>query len=126
MAVSGIIPSNTIISGTQISEILEHVKTLGVTADADATADDIAVNKTAYVNSQKLFGQVPEQSEVKMSLLNNRIVFSASKDIYRENTFNYLEVYRDDTTIYPTTSIITLHTSDKYLKAISKLIPLKH
>lgn len=47
MAKSGIIPNDSEISGTQIAEILEHVKTLGVTANADATADDIAIGKTA-------------------------------------------------------------------------------
>lgn len=66
MAKSGIIANDTEISGTQIAEILEHVKTLGVTADADATADDIAIGKTAYVNKQKLLGQLPEQTEVSM------------------------------------------------------------
>lgn len=57
MAKSGIIASDTEISGTQIAEILEHVKTLGVTADADATADDIAIGKTAYVNKQNYWGK---------------------------------------------------------------------
>lgn len=57
MAKAGIIPNDTEISGTQIAEILEHVKTLGVTADADATADDISIGKTAYVNKQNYWGK---------------------------------------------------------------------
>lgn len=75
MAKSGIIANDTEISGTQIAEILEHVKTLGVTADADATADDIAIGKTAYVNKQKLLGQLPEQTEVSMKATPASIVF---------------------------------------------------
>lgn len=116
MAKSGIIPANTQITGAQISGILEHVKTLGVTADADATADDIAIGKTAYVNKQKLLGQVPEQTEVSMKATPASIVFKASKGIYRENKFASLNVYRGQTNITPSDKIQTILTADKYLK----------
>lgn len=116
MAKSGIIPNDSEISGTQIAEILEHVKTLGVTANADATADDIAIGKTAYVNNQKLLGQVPEQTEVSMKATPASIVFKASKGIYRENKFASLEVYKGQTNITPSDKIQTILTADKYLK----------
>lgn len=41
MAKANIIPNNTEISGTQIAEIIENVKTLDLTNSGDATADDI-------------------------------------------------------------------------------------
>lgn len=116
MAKSGIIANDTEISGTQIAEILEHVKTLGVTADADATADDIAIGKTAYVNKQKLLGQVPEQTEVSMKATPASIVFKASKGIYRQDKYASLEVYRGQTNITPSDKIQTILTADKYLK----------
>lgn len=116
MAKSGIIANDTEISVTQIAEILEHVKTLGVTADADATADDIAIGKTAYVNKQKLLGQLPEQTEVSMKATPASIVFKASKGIYRQDKYASLEVYRGQTNITPSDKIQTILTADKYLK----------
>lgn len=116
MAKGGIIPADTPITGTQIAEILEQVKTLGVTADADATAEDIAIGKTAYVNKQKLLGQVAEQNEVSMQLTTSSIVFKASKGIYRSDKFASLNVYRGQTNITPSDKIQTILTAEKYLK----------
>lgn len=116
MAKAGIIPNDAEISGTQIAEILEHVKTLGVTVDADATADDIAIGKTAYVNNQKIIGQVAEQTEVSMNLTTSSIIFKASKGIYRTNKFANLNVYRGQTNITPSDKTQTILTADKYLK----------
>lgn len=116
MAKAGIIANDTEISGAQIAEVLEQVQTLGVTANSDATAEDIAVNKTAYVNSQKIVGQVPEQTEVSMNLTTSSIVFKASKGIYRQDKFASLDVYREQTNITPSDKIQTILTANKYLK----------
>lgn len=116
MAKSGIIANDTEISGTQIAEVLEQVQTLGVTANADATVEDIAIGKTAYVNSQKIVGQVPEQTEVSMKLTTSSFVIKASKGIYRQDKFASLEVYRGQTNITPSDKIQTILTADKYLK----------
>lgn len=45
MAKSGIIANDTEISGTQIAEIIENVKTLDLTTSGDATANDIREGK---------------------------------------------------------------------------------
>ena len=54
-----IIPEN-IKSGVQIFDIVGTYGGSGIdTSDADATANDILVNKTAYVNGQKITGTLP-------------------------------------------------------------------
>lgn len=54
-----IIPEN-IKSGVQIFDIVGTYGGSGIdTSDADATANDILVNKTAYVNGEKITGTLP-------------------------------------------------------------------
>lgn len=53
-----IIPEN-IKSGVQIFDVTGTLETGIDTSDADATADDILSEKTAYVNGEKIIGTIP-------------------------------------------------------------------
>lgn len=113
MAVSGIISSDTIITGTQIAKILEQVKTLNVTADADATSDDIRQDKTAYVNTQKITGTLPLQTKVKTSI-DNHLTITALRGIYEQDKSFACDVYNSTVQYMPKTYEQSYPTKNKY------------
>lgn len=87
-----IIPEN-IKSGVQIFDIVGTYGGSGIdTSDATATADDIAQNKTAYVNGEKLTGAL---YELNASDTDSRVIIDSehSTYIHPDNMSVYFPAY---------------------------------
>lgn len=114
MAKSGIIANDTEISGTQIAEIIENVKTLDLTTSGDATANDIREGKKAWVGEKEIAGNLPTQIGLTVSTTTHRVI-TAKRGIYDEDKLYAISLYTPSSTIIPTTYTQTLYTQNRYV-----------
>ena len=114
MANAGIIANDAEISGTQIAEIIENVKTLDLTTSGDAAADDIREGKKAWVDKEEIAGNLPTQIGLTVSTTTHRVI-TAKRGIYDEDKLYAIPLYTPSSTINPTTYTQTLYTQNRYV-----------
>lgn len=114
MAKAGIIPNDTEISGTQIAEIIETVKTLDLTTSGDAAANDIREGKKAWVDKKEIAGNLPTQTGLTVSTTTHKVI-RAKRGIYDEDKLYSISLYTPSSTIIPTTYTQALYTQNRYV-----------